>query len=188
MGAGIGTSLQCVWCCVTAQSWHATLALEFEPCGEAERRECHCLAAGSRLYVPSQVPLSLHPRSKKAPVLKKAMWHHCSILLSPIFFYVGPQLCKLCAVRVVRPCFVWMPVHSRHIRLLFPAAVSPASCRLHVFSLLFVTLSRLSLHPFSVSSRCAQTLVQSCYLFVPHHFEAAVAVVLSSLLMGCRPT
>lgn len=93
LGAGIGTSLHCVWCCRTARSWRATLALELFFLSLVGPGGAMCAALPCpwlRLYVPSQVPLSLHTRSKKAPVLrrgkKKAMWCHCSVLLSPIFF------------------------------------------------------------------------------------------------------
>lgn len=93
LGAGIGTSLHCVWCCRTARSRSATLALELFFLSLVGPGGAMCAALPCpwlRLYVPSQVPLSLHTRSKKAPVLrrgkKKAMWCHCSVLLSPIFF------------------------------------------------------------------------------------------------------
>lgn len=152
-----------------------------------------------RLYVPSQVPLSLHTRSKKASVLRrgkrKAMWFHCSVLLSPdIFLNVGQQLCELCAVRVVRPSFVWIPVHSCQVfQLAFfvSAAVSLTSCcRLHVFShyCLSPSLCLVCHCIFSVSSRRAQHLFRAViYLFLII-LNAAAAVVLSSLLTGCRPS
>lgn len=115
--------------------------------GQAVQFVLPCLAPGSWLYVPSQVPLSLHTWSKKAPVLRREKESNAVSLLCPalpdIFLNIGQQLCELCAVRVVRPCFVWMPVHSRQVldfcffRLLFLRLV--AGC---VFlSLLFVTLS-----------------------------------------------
>lgn len=64
-----------------------------------------------RLYVPSQVPLSLHTRSKKASVLRrgkrKAMWFHCSVLLSPRYFFkrraaVVRVVCCSCCPAVFR--------------------------------------------------------------------------------------
>lgn len=87
--------------------------------GQAVQFVLPCLAPGSWLYVPSQVPLSLHTWSKKAPVLRREKESNAVSLLCPalpdIFLNVGQQLCELCAVRVVRPCFVWMPVHSRQV-------------------------------------------------------------------------
>lgn len=83
----------------------------------------------------------------------------------------------------------YIPV--KFLTSVFSAAVSPTSCRLRV-SLTPVrhplSLSRLSLRLFSVSSRRAQHLFRAViYLFLII-LNAAVAVVLSSLLTGYRPT
>lgn len=91
LGAGIGTFLHCVWCCVTARLWRATLALEFflSLVGQAVQFVLPCLAPGSWLYVPSQVPLSLHTWSKKAPVLRRER-KQCGVIAlscSPRYFF-----------------------------------------------------------------------------------------------------
>lgn len=102
-------------CGVQLWPWSFFLSLV----GQAAQFVLPCLAPGSWLYVPSQVPLSLHTRSKKAPLLPREKESNAVSLLCPalpdIFLNVGQQLCELCAVRVVRLCFVWMPVHSRQV-------------------------------------------------------------------------
>lgn len=177
LGAGIGTSLHCVWCCRTARSRRATLALELFFLSLVGPGGAMCAALPCpwlRLYVPSQVPLSLHTRSKKAPVLRRGKKSNVVSLLCPalsdIFLNVGQQLCELCAVRVVRPCFVWMPVHSRQV------------FRLAFFRLLFLRLVAAGCM-FS-HSRLSPSLYLVCLcIFSP--FLADVLNTCSELLFIC---
>lgn len=177
--------LQCVWCCVTAQS-----GLQLWPwslCEEPCRR-------GSRLYVPSQVPLllSLHAHGRREGASAEVTRRRCSAPLSWIFFYVGPHLCELCALFVLSGrVSVWLPVHSCQVRLAFKAAVLSwlLAGRTRPAPLPVSRVSFLSsLRPFSVPADVLNTCSELLFICSSSFGGCAVwQQILSSLLTGHWP-
>lgn len=71
---------------------------------------------------------------------------------------------------------VWLPVHSCQVRLPFKAAVLSwlLAGRTRPAPALFLESRFCRLCVLSLFQQMCSTLVQSCYLFVPHHLEAAL--------------